>query len=185
MEDLLRQKIEMFLRPQYLDLDGGTRFEDVQRIGRIARRLTPPTRDLELLILFHGLGTWLEKIGNLSRAVLTLSDALTEVELRRTSASIRRLDSPVTDSERAVAAAIIIDKAGVRGIAERLARSRREGVTPADVARASLLPMEVPAWLPLQAVLWINERQRMRQEMCQRILDEATLEDLGDSVVSG
>ena len=179
MEDARQQRLEMFLRPLYQDLDGGTRFDDVGRIGALARRLTEPTRELELLILFHGLGNWLEKLGNLSRTVLTLPGVVTELELRHTAASIRRLDSPTNESERAVAAALIVDRAGLRGLAERLARSRREGSTPAEVASAALTPMELPSWLPLQAVTWIGERQRARQAMCHRILDEGSLADLG------
>jgi hypothetical protein len=116
LESLLR-----FLRPLYQDLDGVTRLDAVERIGSIARRLAPASRELELLILFHPLGNWLEKVGNLSRTVLTVRD-VSESELRRTAASIRRLDAPVTDAERAVAAAILIDSAGVRGFAERAAR---------------------------------------------------------------
>ena len=45
----------------------------------------------------------LEKVGNLSRTVLAVGIA--ENELRRTAASIVRLDEPVTEGERAVAAA--------------------------------------------------------------------------------
>jgi hypothetical protein len=178
MEDRQQQTLEMFLRPLYQDLDGGTRFDDVRRIGELARRLTAPTRDLELLILFHGLGHWLEKLGNLSRTLLTLPEVVTELDLRRTAASIRRLESPESEAERAVAAAIAVDQAGLRGFAERMARSRREGSTPADVARASLLPTTIASWMPLQAVVWINERQRARQEVSQRILDEGSLADL-------
>src|SRR5207247_8699603 len=72
MDDALRQRLEHFLRPLYQDLDGVSRFEDLERVARIARRLYPrDDRAFELLLLFHGLGRWLEKIGNLSRTTLT------------------------------------------------------------------------------------------------------------------
>jgi hypothetical protein len=68
--------LRSFLRPLYQDLDGGSRFDDIERVAAIARRLYAPANDadaraFELLLLFHGLGRWLEKVGNRSRAVLT------------------------------------------------------------------------------------------------------------------
>src|SRR5438445_124850 len=66
--------LETFLLPLYQDLDGVSRAEEVERIGQIARALAPPSRDLELLIHFHLLGRWLEKVGNLSRTILAVRD---------------------------------------------------------------------------------------------------------------
>src|SRR5687768_2311953 len=76
MDRQLLTTLETFLHPYYQDVDGAaTRFEEVDRVGRIARRLyMAPTADaersFELLLLFHRLGFWLEKVGNLSRAML-------------------------------------------------------------------------------------------------------------------
>ena len=84
----LRQRLESFLRPLYQDLDGASRFDEVVRIAAIARRLyDPDDRAFELLLLFRGLGRWLDKVGNLSRTVLSVG-GLTEAELRRTAASM-------------------------------------------------------------------------------------------------
>jgi hypothetical protein len=165
----------------YQDLDGASRFDDVERVAAIARRLYVPSTDaearaFELLLLFHGLGRWLEKVGNLSRAVLTTG--LSEPELRATAASIRQLDNPSTDAERAVAAALIIDGAGVRGFAERLSRSRREGSSVQDVVRNALAESIEPAWLPDNARTWLTTRHEMRREVCRRILSELALDDL-------
>lgn len=169
--------LQSFLRPLYQDLDGASRFDDVERVAAIARRLYVPAdnRSFELLLLFHGLGRWLEKVGNLSRAVLTTG--LSEGELRATAASIRRLDDPLTDAERAVAAALLIDSAGVRGLAERLSRSRREGSSVLDVIRNALADAIEPAWLPENARAWLTSRHEARREMCRRILAELALDD--------
>jgi len=169
--------LESFLRPLYQDLDGASRFDDVERVGAIARRLYVPIddRSFELLLLFHGLGRWLEKVGNLSRAVLTTG--LSETELRATASSIRRLDNPSTDAERAVAAALLIDGAGVRGFAERLSRSRREGSSVQDVVRNALAEAVVPDWVPGSAREWLARRYEARREVCRRILAELALED--------
>src|SRR4051812_38124621 len=117
---------------------------EVERIAGIARRLydAPDDPDFELLLAFHRLGNWLGKVGNLTRTAL--ATGVGEAQLHRVAASIRRLDAPRSDAERAVAAAAIIDAAGVRGLAERLTRARREGLTIDDVARAELREVAVP-----------------------------------------
>ena len=170
--------LQSFLRPLYQDLDGASRFDDVERVAAIARRLYTPATDaraFELLLLFHGLGRWLEKVGNLSRAVLTTG--IPEGELRAIAASIRRLDDPSTEAERAVASALLIDSAGVRGFAERLSRSRREGNSVEDVVRNALAEAIMPAWVPDVARDWLAKRHEARREICRRILAELALED--------
>lgn len=176
-----RQRLESFLRPLYQDLDGASRFDEIERVATIARRLHVPSnegdvRQFELLLLFHGLGRWLEKVGNLSRAVLTIG--LSESELRRLAASIRNLAEPSTAAERALAAALLIDSAGVRGLAERLSRARREGSSVLDVVRNALADVTEPEWLPEAARSWLLLRREARREMCRTILAEIALNDL-------
>jgi nicotinamidase-related amidase len=161
-------KLEDFIRPLYQDLDGASRFDAVERVGRIARTLHPPSRDLDLLILFSGLGKWLEKPRNFSRVVL--NGGLTESELQSTVESLRRLQSPETAVERAVAAATIVDAAGVRGFAERLAQARREGISIGDLAREQ--PAPIPDWVPAEARALIEERRREREKFAQALLRE-------------
>jgi hypothetical protein len=174
----LRQRLESFLRPLYQDLDGVSRFEEVERIAAIARRLYPADdRAFELLLLFHRLGKWLDKVGNLSRTVLAVG-GLTEVELRRTAASIARLGEPVTEGERAVAAAILVDSAGVRGLTELFTRARREGSSLMDVLRAALSDVAAPEWLPPRAEEWLHARREARRQVCRRLLEELELDDL-------
>jgi hypothetical protein len=180
MDRDFRQRLETFLLPYYQDLDGASRFDDVERIAKIARRLYTPSADderaFELLLLFHRLGNWLEKVGHLSRALLGVS-GLTELELRQTAASIRRLDEPVSAAERAVAAAVLIDGAGIRGLTEQFGRARREGNSLMDVLRASLSDVDVPEWLPAGAEEWLYARRESRREVCRKLLEELALED--------
>lgn len=170
-----------FLRPLYQDLDGVSRLDEVERIAKIARRIYAPAapddaRAFELLLAFHKLDKWLDKVGNISRTVLAVRE-VNEAELRRTAASIRRLDEPVTDAERAVAAAILIDGAGVRGLAEHFARARREGSSQMDVLRNVLSDVFVPEWLPENAREWLHARREARREVCKRLLEELSLDD--------
>jgi len=166
------EPLAAYLRPLYQDLDGVSRMEVVERIARIARRLyrIRDDRDFELLLAFHRLGHWLEKVGNLTRTAL--ATGIAEAELHRVAASIRRLEEPRSDAERAVAAAAIIDAAGVRGLAERLTRARREGMTIDDVARAELREVEVPVWFSAEARTMLLERAEARREVCRKILEE-------------
>ena len=166
-----------FLRPLYQDLDGVSRLDAALRVGAIAQRLAPPTRELELLILFHPLGNWLDKVGNLSRVTLAVGD-VTGNELRRTAASIKRLDAPGTDAERAVAAAILIDGAGVRGFAEHLSRARREGSSIAEVCSEALREEQAPDWLDDRGAEWLQRRRTSRARMAEAVLAETDLNDL-------
>lgn len=172
----MNDALEAFLKPLYQDLDGVSRIDDVERIARIARKLYAPAeatdaRAFELLLLFHRLGKWLERVGNLSRTLLAVP-GVTEQELRQTAASIRRLDEPVTEAERAVAAAILIDGAGVRGLTEHFARARREGNSTMDVLRAALSEVSVPDWLPPRAEELLHARREARRGVCRRLLEE-------------
>jgi len=165
--------VAAYLRPLYQDLDGVSRMDDVERIARIARQLYDADDDaeLELLLLFHRLGNWLEKVGNLTRT--SLATGISEARLHRVAASIRRLEQSETDAERAVAAAAMIDAAGVRGLAERLTRARREGLTIDDVARAEVHEVAVPEWFSAEARVTLMERAEARHEVCRQILGES------------
>ena len=164
-------ELQRFLRPLFLDLDGVSRLDDAERIAGIAHQLHPErTRSLELLLAFHLLGHWLEKVGNTSRTML--NTGISESELRKTAASIRRLDAPLTGEERAVASAILIDSAGARGLAEKFARARREGHTVADVAREALADTHVPEWMSDDARELLQQRRTTRDTFARAILDE-------------
>ncbi|HEX9161554.1 MAG TPA: hypothetical protein VF980_07580 [Thermoanaerobaculia bacterium] len=178
MDETLRSRLVAFLKPLYQDLDGASRFDDIERIATIARSIHPSTdQDFELLLLFHGLGKWLDKVGNLSRAVLVVG--LDESELRRTAASIRRLANPETDAERAVAAATLIDQSGVAGLARRFAVARREGHSVLDVVREALADSWVPEWVPEGGRKLLQRRLEQRREFCAVVLEETGITDEG------
>ena len=169
MTDAARERLTAFLRPLYQDLDGASRVDDVERIGAIVRRLHPnPSDSLDLLIAFHRLGTWLEKVGNASRT--SLATGISEADLRRTAASIRRLDAPETAEERAVAAAVLIDAAGVRGLAERFARSRREGRSVIDVAHEAIAETSAPEWMNDEARELLEQRRETRRRFAEAVI---------------
>lgn len=176
MDRDLQLRLLSFVRPLYQDLDGVSRLDDVERVARIARVIHRPAtaaeeREFELLLLFHGLGKWLEKVGNSSRTALAVGD-VTEGELRRTAASIARLEEPQTAAERAVATARLIDSAGVRGLAQRFAGARREGHSLMDVVREVLADSWIPEWVPPEARETLEKRFEIRRKFCQHLIDE-------------
>ncbi len=172
MDAELRSRLESFLKPLLQEVDGVSRFGEVERIARIARTIHGrDDPDLDLLLLLHPLGRWLEKVGNLSRTLLA-AGGLDEAALRRTVASIRRLETPVSDVERSVAAAILIDRSGVHGLAQRFATARREGHTVLDVVREALAESWVPEWVPDSARAMLEDRIESRRKACAAILEE-------------
>lgn len=167
--------------PLYQDVDGVSRFGDLERLMTIARTLYTPAaepdeRMFELLLFFHGLEKWLDKVGNISRTVLAVGD-ITEGELRRVAASIRNLEQPSNAAEGAVAGARLIDRAGVRGLAQRFATARREGQSMLDVVREEVANAWVPEWMPESGRAWLERRFEARRRVCREILDEMALVD--------
>lgn len=171
MDDRTRERLEAFLRPLYQDLDGVSRADEAERIATIAGRLvTTPDDSFELLARFHLLGRWLEKVGNASRT--SLATGIDEAALRRTSAAIRSLDAPMTAAERAIASAVVIDGAGLRGLADRFARARREGHSVVEVAREALAETDLPEWMSDEAKAEVAKRRQTRNAFCRALLEE-------------
>ncbi len=178
---MLPAMLEDFLQPLYQDVDGVSRFPDAQRVARIARAIHTPRseeelRHFELLLLFHPLGKWLEKVGNVSRVTLTFPD-VSEADLRGVAQSIRRLEGPVTPAESAVAAAILIDNSGVRGLGQRFAAARRGGQSITDVVREAVADAWIPEWVPEAAREWLGRRYESRRRFCAAVLEELALGD--------
>jgi len=174
----LAPSLTAFVRPLYQDLDGRSRFDDTERVASIARLLHTPAseserREMELLLLFEGLGDWLKKLGNVSRTLLALGAVLSPAELRNVTDSLARLHSPLSASEIALAAARIIDDSGVRALVQRTSVSRREGSTPDSVVmEVAEEAMIVPDWMPAKAKAMVSERFAKRLEVCRIILAE-------------
>jgi len=158
------------LRPLYQDLDGISREAEMERVSKIARALTKPTRELELLLLLYPAAKWLEKPRNFSR--LVLAGGASEEELRAAAGSLRRLGQPQSAEERAVASAMLIDASGVRGLAESFAHARREGRSIADVARDAIADDTVPEWMSDEAAAMLGEKMQARRRFCESLLTE-------------
>jgi hypothetical protein len=170
LEPEIRETLLTVLRPIYQDLDGLSREGDIERVSRIAHALTQKTRELELLLLLYPAAKWLEKAGNLSR--VSLASGITEDELRERSASLRQLARPRSDAERALAAALLIDQSGVRGLAEMFGRAKREGRSVADIASEIAAENTIPEWMSDEAAEMLEERLQTRRGFCEALLRE-------------
>lgn len=185
MDASTRARVETFIKPLYQDLDGVSRFGDLERIEKIARILhqtdsAEEEHHFTLMILFHGLDRWLRKMGSVSRACLVIGEPVSESDLRQVSESLRRLDAPATPAERALAAAILIDAAGARGLALRMSHARREGTALEEIAREEVDTPQRPPWLDARSLRWLEQRDAARRRACSLILAELKLEDAPD-----
>lgn len=145
MDAGLLQRLQQLVTPLYQDLDGASRLDQVNRVSRIARRLyqppdQPARQQFELLLLFQGLGSWLDRVGSISRVMLAAGPSLAEQDLRGVGRSLQPLGNPSTDAERALAAARLIDQAGLGGLAERIVSARSEKATVSATPLPSLQP---------------------------------------------
>jgi hypothetical protein len=67
---------------------------------------------------------------------------------------------------------MLIDGAGVRGLAQRIAGARREGHTLTDVIREAVTDAWIPAWLPESARPMLEKRFEARRKFCEALLEE-------------
>lgn len=182
MDPALRGRLEALVRPLYQDLDGISRFDDVARLETLARALHEGSAgvELELLALFHRLGGWLARPGNVANVAQATGGLLPQSTLEATASSLQRLRDPETEDERAIASAIEIEEAGIRGTLRKLLQARREGRSHFDTAREIAVADEkVPSWMSAQAGAMLRQRTEKGKKLCRDLLEEAELRDLG------
>ncbi len=130
----LRRRVEDFVRPLYAGVDGEQTFARVVRLeARVARlRGGEPVDEtaLELLVLFHGAAARLGSLGRHGRIALFLRGLGLQDELsERVRAGLARLrEAPESFEERLLCDALLLERAGIRAVAESLleaGRSRR------------------------------------------------------------
>ena len=175
-----REAIVRFVRPLLQDLDGQSRLPEVERVARIASRLHDDPDEMkyrDLLFYLHPLGSWLRKTGNRSRALLALKGIATDQELFRVENSISRLEVPQTALEIALASALLIDRAGVRGAVQQLASARREGLTIDEAVQKLAEDEPSPTWMSPKALEWLNGRKKSRIDFIRSFQTETELLD--------
>lgn len=174
----VRERLVLLIQPLHQDLDGLSHYEEIGRTSALARRFyrsTTPEEDrhFELILLFQRLGPWLLKVGNLSRTLLVSRPDVNEMDLRRVSQSLARLDGPKSEAERALSTAMLIESCGARALVERFTRARREGLTARGVAE-EILSASAPdrPWLVEEARTLIRRRFEKQQDFCRELIAE-------------
>lgn len=174
----VRERLVHLIRPLHQDLDGLSHFEEIGRTSALARRFYRSTtsaedRHFELMLLFQRLGPWLLKVGNLSRTLLVSRAEVNEMDLRRVSQSLARLEAPQSEAEIALSTAMLIESCGARALVERFTRARREGLTARGVAE-EILSASAPdrIWLVEEARTLIRQQFEKQQLFCRELIEE-------------
>jgi hypothetical protein len=133
MDATRRRRIEEFVRPIAVGLDGVTYFGDTERVVRAAERIAgdDPSIDRDvvyLLAMFSGQGRWVSRLGQRSRAEIFLTSAgVPAPAMRALFRGLPRLASePRTAEEAVVHDALKLEALGATGIARLLLEGYRE-----------------------------------------------------------
>lgn len=126
-----RRRIEEFVRPLYVELDGVQTFDRVARLADTAHRIAgSESYDdelLELLTLFHGVVPRLGSLGPTGRFDLFLRglELPQERRTRLRRALGRFAEEPEGVEESLVHDALLLDETGVRALLGRMLRAGR------------------------------------------------------------
>ena len=133
MDATRRRRIEEYVRPIAVGLDGVTYFGDSERVVRAAERIAgdDPSIDRDvvyLLAMFSGQGKWVSRLGQRSRTEIFLTSAgIPAPAMRALFRGLPRLPSePQTAEEAVVHDALKLEALGATGIARLLLEGYRE-----------------------------------------------------------
>jgi hypothetical protein len=140
-----RRRIEDYVKPLAVGLDGVTNYGDIQRAVSAAEAIASGLADdgldadlVFLLAVFSGQEKWVSRMGHRSRSEIFLESQ--GVPRRRIAALFRGLarfeESPQSPEERVVHDAVLLDSMGAYGVARALADAYRERLDIREMAAA-------------------------------------------------
>jgi hypothetical protein len=151
MEPEARRKVEEYVRPLAVGLDGVTNYGDVERMvsaaESIASRQTGLDPDLLfLLAAFSGQEKWVSRMGHRSRTEIFLSSlGVPARTVQRLFRGLARFETePGSREEEIVHDAVLLDAMGAYGIAHGMADAYRERLTILEMAEAIEAAAEPP-----------------------------------------
>ena len=184
MNEVERRRIEDYVKPLAVGLDGVTNYGDVQRVVSAAEAIAAGLKsdsgsdDLDadlvfLLAVFSGQEKWVSRMGHRSRSEIFLESQ--GVPRRRIAALFRGLarfeTTPQSPEERVVHDAVLLDSMGAYGVARALADAYRERLDIGEMAAA----IEEAANAPLltePALALAEPRRRAMLDFAARLREE-------------
>ncbi len=133
MDQAARQRVEDYVKPLAVALDGVTNYGDVRRAVSAAMRVAGDRSDVDfdllfLLAVFSGQEKWVSRMGHRSRTELFLaSEGVPRKTVSSLFRSLARFDTdPRTAEEEIVHDAVRLDRLGAYGVARSLVDGYRE-----------------------------------------------------------
>ena len=178
MDASTRRRIEDYVRPLAVGLDGVTNYGDVQRMVSAAEAIADgrPGLDADLLFLlavFSGQERWVSRMGHRSRTETFLASL--GVPARTVRALFRGLErfgsAPATLEEEIVHDAVRLEAMGAYGVARGLAEAYRERLDILEMADA--IDQAAEALLRTEAGRRLAEpRRALMRDFARRLREE-------------
>ena len=153
MEREARRKIEEYVRPLAVGLDGVTNYGDVERVVSAAEAVAGDEAGLDhdllfLLAAFSGQEKWVSRMGHRSRTEIFLASlGISPRTVQRLFRGLARFETePAAREEEIVHDAVRLDAMGAYGVAHGLADAYRERLSILEMAEA----IEAAAQIPLR-----------------------------------
>jgi hypothetical protein len=143
MDAAERRRIQDYVRPLAVGLDGMTNYGDVERVVSAAQAVAEgvPGHDADLVFLlaaFSGQEKWVSRMGHRSRTEIFLgSVGVCAPTVRALFRGLARFEAaPVTPEEEIVHDAVRLEAMGAYGVARGLADAYRERLSILEMADA-------------------------------------------------
>jgi len=151
MDAAARQKIQDYVRPLAVGLDGVTNYGDVERTVSAAEAVGEGIAGLDgdlvfLLAVFSGQERWVSRMGHRSRTELFLASlGVPASTIRALFRGLARFElAPASREEEVVHDAVRLESMGAYGIARGLADAYRERLDILEMAQAIERAAAVP-----------------------------------------
>lgn len=178
MDDQTRKRIEEYVRPLAVGLDGVTNYGDVERMVSAAERIAAGRADVDrdllfLLAVFSGQEKWVSRMGHKSRTEIFLSSlGIPERTVRRLFRSLARFEThPASPEEEVVHDAVRLEAMGAYGVARGLAEAYRERLDIPEMADAIDAAADAPLATDRGREL-AGPRQELMREFARRLREE-------------